>query len=75
MSRRWVGRNLKIFFIMIWASAAGAGRAMDPTWIFIHGTDIENKGLIVLLFGLFLLFFGIFSVAPSVRNFSADALV
>jgi len=32
-------------------------------WIFIHGTDIVNKGLIVLFFGLFLLFFGLFFVA------------
>jgi len=35
--------------------------------IFIHGADIVDRGLIVL-------FFGIFSVAPSPRNYSADAL-
>jgi len=33
-----------------------------PPWIFIHGTDIVDKGLIVLLFGSFLLFF---TVSPS----------
>jgi len=37
-------------------------------WIFIHGTNIADRGLIVL-------FFGLFSVAPPPpRNFSPDAL-
>jgi len=44
-----------------------------PPWIFIHGTDIVDRGLIVLFFGLFLLFFGRFSVASYPGNFSADA--
>jgi len=35
-----------------------------PNWIFIHGTDIVDRGLKVLFFGLFLLFFGLFSVGP-----------
>jgi len=33
--------------------ATGGRRAVPPTWIFIHGTDIVNKGYIVLIFGLF----------------------
>jgi len=32
--------------------------------IFIHGTNIVNKGLIVLFFGLFCYFSVFFSVAP-----------
>jgi len=42
-----------------WASAAG-GRA-PPPWFFIHGTDIVDKGLIVL-------FFGLFSVGPHMEE-------
>jgi len=33
-----------------WASAAGGGA---PPWIFIHGTDIVDRGLIVLFFSPF----------------------
>jgi len=35
-------------------------------WIFIHGIDIVDRGLIVLFFGksLIVFFFGFFSVAP-----------
>jgi len=60
--------------ISTWVSAAEGGGGGDvlPPWIFIHGTDVEERGLIVLLFNLFLLpptpgrglivlFFGIFS--------------
>jgi len=39
-----------------------------PHWIFIHGTYIVNKGLIVLFFSLFLLYFGYFSVALPERG-------
>jgi len=28
-------------------------RGAMPPWIFIHGTDIVDRGLIVLLYGLF----------------------
>jgi len=35
------------------------GGDVAPPWIFIHGTDIVDRGLIVLFFGL-LLFFGLF---------------
>jgi len=42
-----------------------------PPWIFIHGTNIVDRGLKVLFFGVFKLFFGayqlffgLFSVAP-----------
>jgi len=42
---------------MTWASAVGEAGELWPPWIFIHGTDIITKGLIVL-------FFGLFSVAP-----------
>jgi len=40
-----------------------------PTWIFIHGTNIVDRGLKVLYFGLFLLFFDLFSVGPPLENF------
>jgi len=40
------------------------GQGHGLPWIFIHRTDIVNRGLIVL-FLVFLLFFGIFSGAPS----------
>jgi len=36
-------------------------------WIFIDGTYIVDRGLIML-------FFGLFFVAPNLGNFSADAL-
>jgi len=55
-----------------------------PPWIFIYCTDIVERGLILLFFGLFsvgpprrsliVLFFCFFSGVPSPRNFSADAL-
>jgi len=57
----------------IWISTAherrqrGSGRPCPP-WIFIHGTDKLEKGLMVLFFGL------IFSVTPNSENFSSDAL-
>jgi len=35
------------------ASAAEGRRAVPSPWIFIHGTDIVVRGLIVLFFGLF----------------------
>jgi len=64
----------------------GSGGCVSwPPWIFIHGTDIVDRGLIVLFFSLFsvgppgrgliVLFFGLFSVAPSPGNFFTDALV
>jgi len=34
-----------------------------PLWIFIHGTNIVNRGLKMLFFGI-LLVFGLFSVPP-----------
>jgi len=56
-----------------------AGRGRGPSWVFIRGTDIADRGLIVLFFGLFLrppekglivlffalslLFFGLFLLA------------
>jgi len=40
------------------------GQGAWPSWIFIHGTDTVDRGLIVLNFVFFLLFFGIFSVGP-----------
>jgi len=43
----------------------GGRNPLDP-WIFIHETDIVDRGLIVL-------FFGLFSVGLP-GNFSADAL-
>jgi len=50
----------------------GGGGVVHP-WIFIHGTNVVDRGLKVLFFGQFLLFFGLFSVAPP-GNFSADTL-
>jgi len=52
----------------------GAGRGRGLPWIFIHGTDIGDKGLIVLFSVLFCYFSVFFSLAPSPGNFSADAL-
>jgi len=64
----------------------GSGRQWvraPPPWIFIHDTDIVDRGLKVLFFGLFSVFplckrlksaaFGLFSVGLP-GNFSADAL-
>jgi len=31
----------------------GQGKAVPPTWILLHGTDIVDRGIIVLFFGLF----------------------
>jgi len=42
----------------------GVGTGAGGPWIFIHGTDIADKGIIELFFGLFLLFFYLFSAAP-----------
>jgi len=43
---------------------------------FIHGTDIVDKGLIILFFGIFAIFGSFASVAPPhPESFSADALV
>jgi len=36
-----------------WVSAMGGRGGPWPPWIFVHGTDIIDKGLIVLFFGLF----------------------
>jgi len=48
--------------------SGGQGGTVPP-WIFIHGTDIIDRAIfrsfLVLFFGLFLLFFGVFSVASS----------
>jgi len=35
-----------------------------PPWIFKHGTNIVDRGLNVLFFGLFYYFLVFFSVAP-----------
>jgi len=37
--------------------------AADP-WIFIHGTNIVDRGLKALFFGVFLLLFGLFFRCP-----------
>jgi len=52
--------------------SGGQGGAVPLPWIFKHGTNIVDRGLKVLFFGLFLLFF--FPLAPRTK-FSADALV
>jgi len=59
------------------------GQEAVPPWIFIHVTDIIDRGLFCYFSvsfsvalpgrGLIVLFFGLFSVGPP-ENFSADAL-
>jgi len=46
-----------------WASAAGS-RVAVPPWNFIHGTNIEDRGLKVLFSAFFAIFRYFFSVAP-----------
>jgi len=42
----------------------------------MHGTNIVERGLIVLIFGAFCYFFVVFSVVPPLRgNFFAEALI
>jgi len=51
----------------------GGQGPLPPSWIFKHGTDIVDRGLIVpfsVFFGIFMFFF---SVDPPSGNFSADA--
>jgi len=43
---------------------SGGQEGAVPPWIFKHGTNTVDRGLKVRFFGPFLLFFGIFSVAP-----------
>jgi len=46
--------------------AMGVGRgAVPPPWIFKHGTNIVDRGLEVLFFGLFFLFLGFFPLPLS----------
>jgi len=44
-------------YVRAWASAAGGGGACPP-WIFIHGTNIADRGLKVL-FSAFLCYFAV----------------
>jgi len=46
-----------------WALAAG-GRGAVPPWIFKHGTNIVDRSLKMLFFGLFCYFSVSLSVAP-----------
>jgi len=47
----------------------GIGGAVGlPPWIFIHGTDIVDKGLIVLFFSLLAIFRSFFPLPPSGRG-------
>jgi len=60
------------YLLYTWASAAGDRGAMAPSWIFIHGRNIVDRGLKELFFGIFfsvaslpcrgltVLFFGLF---------------
>jgi len=53
----------RIFCLRSWVSATG-GRDPWPPWIFIHGTDMVGRGLIVVFFVVFFCyFFSLFSVA------------
>jgi len=49
---------------------AVGGRGAVPSWVFIHDTDIVDRGLIVLFF-VFFSIFGLISVAPRKRLNSA----
>jgi len=50
-------------------------RGLCPPWIFKHGTNIVDRGLKVLFFGLFCYFsVFFFSLPPPWKFFSADAL-
>jgi len=61
-------------------------RSVAPPWIFVHCTNIVDKSLKVLFFGLLFRWplleeaynsaiFGLFSLDPPLGNFSSDALV
>jgi len=67
----------KFTVITIMGVGSGEQRQREwpcPIWIFKHGTNIVDRGLKVLFSAFFLLFFGLFSVAPPPGKFSADAL-
>jgi len=52
------------------------GQGACPPWIFIHGTDIVHRFLIVLFFGIFTIFWSFFSAPPpSLENFLLTPLV
>jgi len=53
-----------ILLLLAWASAAGCREGPWPLWIFIHGTDIVNRGLIVLFFVFFSIFRSFFRLPP-----------
>jgi len=76
VAKRAKAMMLRQLYRYAWASAAGAGEAMAP-WISIHGTNIVNKGLIVLFFGLFFAIFRSFFFVgqPWKRLYSAIFLV
>jgi len=67
-----LNKQASMYNVTAWASAAGAkSRGPPATWIFIHGTDNAEGGLIVLFFGLV---FSVASPPPPFGNFSPDAL-
>jgi len=47
-----------------WASTARGRGGPWPPWIFIHGTNIVDRGLIVPFFGIFMQFCNLFSRCP-----------
>jgi len=52
----------------------GGGAVPPPAWIFIHGTDIVDRGLIVLFSVFFANFWPFFRCPPSPGKFFPDAL-
>jgi len=46
----------------------GSGDGLWPSWIFMHGTNIVDRGLIVLFFVFLAIFFGLFSIASSLEE-------
>jgi len=51
------------------------GRGAVTPWIFIHGTNVVDIGLIVLFFGLFCYFSVFFPVATSLEIFLPTPLI
>jgi len=50
----------KVRYQGTWASVAEGRGGRAPPWIFKHGTNIVDRGLKVLFFGLFSVFFPLF---------------
>jgi len=68
LSRYDIRKENAIYYIIIiniTSISVGSESVPSPPWIFIHGTDIVDRGLKTLFFGLFLLFFVFFCCSPT----------